>query len=466
MAPIENDPEAPVRAAGPARDAAVDLTASAEVEVPPELVAQTLGQYLRGWWLRVRNGDSGVLPVVVGIVGIAIVFQVLNSRFLEPLNLVNLFSQSSIYMVLAMAEIFVLLLGEIDLSVGLVMGLAAVVVCELVQPTVPCSAASAAAVQCPSSGPGWPWWAAIVVTLFICAGIGLIQGSIVARLRMPALVVTLAVSLILEGVTFIILSSSGLVSLTNRRFANELALYNIFNGKFAPAVGWTALVVIAGAAAVWLWLRDSRRRRSGLVAPPPGLSLAKICVIAVAGVVVVVICNINRAHVGVIEGVPYIIPIVLGVLGLWTLLLQRTRFGRYVYAIGGNAEAARRAGVRLPVIRTWSFVLASVTAGVAGILFASWQVEITSNIIKTANTYVLLGIAAAVIGGTSLFGGRGKTLHGILGGLVIGMIYNGLYLLQVASWWIDITTAAVLLAAAIVDVVSRRGATSGSVTRF
>jgi D-xylose transport system permease protein len=153
-------------------------------------------------------------------------------------------------------------------------------------------------------------------------------------------------------------------------------------------------------------------------------------------------------------------------LGLWTLLLQRTRFGRYVYAIGGSPEAARRAGVSLIAVRTWGFVLASVTAGVAGILFASWQVEMTSNIIKTANTYVLLAVAAAVIGGTSLFGGRGKTIHGILGGLVIGMIYNGLYLMGVASWWIDVTTAGVLLTAAIVDVVSRRGATTGSVARF
>jgi D-xylose transport system permease protein len=451
MARIENDPPtiASVEAADLTGEVAADLTAATEVEVPPELLAQTLGEYMRGWWLRVRSGDSGVLPVVVGIVGIAIVFQILNSRFFEPLNLVNLFSQSTIYMVLAMAEIFVLLLGEIDLSVGLVMGLSAVLVCELVQP----------------HGANWPWWAAIVVTLLICAAIGAIQGSLVARLKMPALVVTLATSLILEGVTFIVLSTSGLVSITNIRFPNEHALYDIFNGRFAPLVGWIALVVVVGAAAVWLWLRDAHRRRSGLVAPPAILTALKICLIAVSGIVVVAICNVNRAHYGTIAGLPFIIPIVLGVLGLWTLLLQRTRFGRYVYAIGGSPEAARRAGVSLVAIRTWSFVLASVTAGVAGVLFASWQVEMTSNIIKTANTYVLLAVASAVIGGTSLFGGRGKTIHGILGGLVIGMIYNGLYLMGVASWWIDVTTGGVLLAAAIVDVVSRRGATSGAVTR-
>jgi len=173
---------------------------------------------------------------------------------------------------------------------------------------------------------------------------------------------------------------------------------------------------------------------------------------------VVAICNVNRAHEGVIQGVPYIIPIVLVVLGAWTVLLQATRFGRYMYAIGGNPEAARRAGVSLIWVRTWGFVLASLTAGIAGLLFASWQVSLTTNIIKSANAYVLLAVAAAVIGGTSLFGGRGKTLHGVLGGLVIGGIYNGLYLIGVSSEWIDIAVAAVLLAAATVDVLSRRGA--------
>ncbi len=166
----------------------------------------------------------------------------------------------------------------------------------------------------------------------------------------------------------------------------------------------------------------------------------------------------NRAHFGVIQGLPYIIPIVLAVLFAWTILLQRTRFGRYVYAIGGNPEAARRAGISLPRIRTWGFILASLTAGIAGVLFASWQVSITTNIIKDSNSYVLLAVAGAVIGGTSLFGGRGKTIHGVLGGLVIGSIYNGLFLLGITSDWIDIVVALVLLAAGTIDVLSRRGA--------
>jgi D-xylose transport system permease protein len=422
----------------------VDLTAAPEAaaaDVPPALIAQSLGQYLRASWLQVRSGNSGVLPVVLAIVVVAISFQVANSQFLSALNLVNLFEQSTVYMVLAMAEIFALLLAEIDLSVGLVMAFGSVVVAELVQPT----------------GADWPWWAAIMAALLACSAVGAIQGSLVARLRMPSFIVTLGSLLILEGVGIIVLGGA-LVSIGNPRFTNQVVLYKIFWGQLDPVAGWILLAVLVGAAGTGLWLRDSRKRRHGLETPPRSLTAMKIALMAVAGIALVAICNVNRAHSGTIEGVPYIIPIVLVVLAASTVLLQRTRFGRYVYAIGGNPEAARRAGVSLPAVRTWGFVLAALTSGIAGVLFASWQVSLTTNIIKTANSYVLLAVAAAVIGGTSLFGGRGKTIHGVLGGLVIGGIYNGLYLLSVPSQWIDVVVAAVLLAAAAVDVLSRRGA--------
>jgi D-xylose transport system permease protein len=421
----------------------VDLTLDAKVaaaDVPPELLAQSLGQYLRAWWLRVRGGNSGVLPVVLSIVVVAVSFQVANSKFLSPQNLVNLFEQSTVYMVLAMAEIFALLLGEIDLSVGLVMGLGSVMVAELVQPT----------------GADFPWWLAIIVMLLACSGFGAIQGWLVARLKMPSFIVTLGGLLILEGVAIIVLGGA-LVGIGNSRFTNEVVLYDIFYGQFSPVVSWILLAVLVGASGTWLWLRDARKRRHGLETPPRSLTALKIVLMAAAGIAVVAICNVNRAHFGTIEGVPYIIPIVLVVLAASTVLLQRTRFGRYVYAIGGNPEAARRAGVSLPRVRIWGFVLAALTSGIAGVLFASWQVSLTTNIIKTANSYVLLAVAAAVIGGTSLFGGRGKTIHGVLGGLVIGGIYNGLYLLGVSSQWIDVVVAAVLIAAAIIDVLSRRG---------
>ncbi|HXB47772.1 MAG TPA: ABC transporter permease [Streptosporangiaceae bacterium] len=415
--------------------------AATAADVPPELLAQSLRQYFRAWWLRVRSGDSGVLPVVLAIVIVAISFQVANSKFLSAQNLVNLFEQSTVYMLLAMAEIFALLLGEIDLSVGLVMAFGAVVVAQLVQP----------------NGLHWPWWAAIAVTLLACAAVGAIQGWAVARLRMPSFIVTLGGLLILEGVCIVLLGGS-LVSIGNSRFTNERVLYDIFNGWFDPVVGWILLVVVVGAAVTGVLLSEARKRRNGLETPPRSLTALKIVLTTVAGIGLVAICNVNRAHSGTIEGVPYIIPIVLVVLAAWTVLLQRTRFGRYVYAIGGNPEAARRAGVKLVSVRIWAFVLASLTSGIAGVLFVSWQVSITTNIIKAANSYVLLAVAAAVIGGTSLFGGRGRTMHGVLGGLVIGGIYNGLYLLGVQSQWIDVVVAAVLLAAAAVDVLSRRGA--------
>ena len=422
----------------------VDLTLDAKVaaaDVPPELVAQSLGQYFRASWARVRGGNSGVLPVVLGLVVVAIGFQIANSKFLSAQNLVNLFEQSTVYMLLAIAEIFALLLGEIDLSVGLVMGLGSVVVAELVQPT----------------GANLPWWVAIIATLVACAAVGFIQGSLVARLRMPSFIVTLGGLLILEGVAIIVLGGS-LVGIGNSAFHNEVVIYDIFWGSFTPLVSWILMAVIVGAAGIGLWLREASKRRHGLEAPPPSLTALKILLMAVSGIAVVAICNVNRAHFGTIEGVPYIILIVLIVLVACTVLLQRTRFGRYVYAIGGNAEAARRAGVSLPSIRTWCFVLSAVISGIAGVLFASWQVSLTTNIIKASNNYVLLAVAAAVIGGTSLFGGRGKTIHGVLGGLVIGAIYNGLYLLGVQSQWIDVVVAAVLLAAALIDVLSRRSA--------
>ncbi len=262
---------------------AADLTAAPEAaaaDVPPELLAQSLGQYLRAWWLQIRSGNSGVLPVVLAIVVVAVSFQVANSQFLSALNLVNLFEQSTVYMVLAMAEIFALLLGEIDLSrPSLVMALGSVVVAELVQP----------------GGANWPWWAAILAALLACSAVGAIQGSLVARLRMPSFIVTLGGLLILEGVAIIVLGGA-LVSIGNPRFTNEVVLYDIFYGQFDPVVGWILLAVLVGAAGTGLVLRDVRKRRAGLETPPRSLTALKIALMAVAGIAVVAICNVNRAH--------------------------------------------------------------------------------------------------------------------------------------------------------------------------
>jgi D-xylose transport system permease protein len=203
-----------------------------------------------------------------------------------------------------------------------------------------------------------------------------------------------------------------------------------------------------------------RRRISGLVAPPMGVTLLKIAVMAIAGILVVIVGNTNRgAGFTVLSGVPWAVLIVLGVLVLYTVLTSRTRFGRYIYAIGGNAEAARRAGVNLIRIRTLCFTLCGLTAGIAGIMLASQLNSMSTGI--NGGEYVLFAVASAVIGGTNLFGGRGKMIHALLGGLVIAVIYNGLGLIGLAAGPTFIVTALVLLAAVTIDTLARRrGATT------
>jgi D-xylose transport system permease protein len=436
-----------------APEEAPDLTAAvaAQAEVPPELVAQTFGEYARAYVVRIRNGQSGVLPVVVGLVAIMVVFEVISPHhvFLSAGNLVNLFQQSAVFMVLAMAETFALLLGEIDLSIGFVGASGAVIAVQLVQPATT----------------HWPWWAAILAALAFCAGVGALQGTIITRLGIPSFVVTLAGFLIFNGVMLILLllgPFSGYPNLVGED-ANVKVLFNLMAGTIDPTVSWIAMAVIVAGLGAAIWFGDRRRRKSGLVAPPVSLTVIKIVMIAAAGIVVVFICDLNRANFGTLEGVPWVVPIVLGVLGAWTILLERTQYGRYVYAIGGNPEAARRAGINVALIRTIAFALCSVTAGVGLVLYASYIGGMSNNV--QGGQLVLFAVAAAVIGGTSLFGGRGKAIHGVLGGLVIGGIYNGMYLQGLDVERIFIVTGLVLLAAVTIDALSRRAASSGSSAR-
>ena len=229
-------------------------------------------------------------------------------------------------------------------------------------------------------------------------------------------------------------------------------------GTIDPTVSWIAMAIIVLGLGAILWFGDQRRRKSGLVAPPVSLTVIKIALIAAAGIVVVAISDINRANFGTLAGVPWVVPIVLGVLGAWTILLERTQYGRYVYAIGGNAEAARRAGINVALIRTVAFALCSMTAGIGLILYASYIGGMSNNV--QGGQLVLFAVAAAVIGGTSLFGGRGKVIHGVLGGLVIGGIYNGMYLQGLDVQRIFIVTGLVLLAAVSIDALSRRAKTA------
>jgi D-xylose transport system permease protein len=436
------------RAEAPER--APDPTAAATIDVPPELVAQSLGEWLRAWLTRIRSGDSGVLPVILALLIITIVFQAISPHnvFLSAGNLVNLFQQSAVFIVLAMGEIFVILLGEIDLSIGYAGGVGAAVTVQLVQPATA----------------KWPWWAAIIAGLAVCVVIGAVQGSLVTRLRLSSLIVTLAGLLIWQGTMLIILglAFSGYPSLAGLD-GNRQVLYNLMNGTIDPVISWIGAAVVVIAIGALLWFGDNHRRRSGLVAPPVSLTVIKIALIAIVAIAVVAICNVNRAAFGTLAGVPWVIPIVLGVYFAWMMVLQRTKFGRYVYAIGGNPEAARRAGINLAAVRTLCFVICTFTAGIGLLLYASYLGGMSGNV--NGGQLVLYAIASVVLAGTSLFGGRGKVLHAILGGLVIGGIYNGMGLLGLDVRWQFIVTGLVLLVAITIDSLSRRSATSGSAAR-
>jgi D-xylose transport system permease protein len=441
---------------GTADAGVIDLTAAPEaagMDLPPEIMAQSLGQYVRAWLIAVRGGNSGVLPVVLAMVLVAVTFEIITPEhaFLRPSNLVYIFGLSTVYMMLAMAETVVLLLGEIDLSVGAVALIGGVIAFKLVQ----------------QPGPDWPWWAATLAALVCCGVIGALQGTLVARLRIPSFVVTLGGFLLFSGILVVVLGGANGFLTVSATVPNQNVIYYMVQGVILPVVGWVVLAVVVGAAGAALTLRAAARRRHGLVAPPTSITAIRIALMALVGAAVMAICTVNRGtSLVAIRGIPWVIPIVLVVLGAWTLLLQRTRFGRYIYAIGGNPEAARRAGVSLAAIRTWAFALCSATAGLGGILLGSFFFGEYSTNTADPGSLVLYAVAAAVIGGVSLFGGRGKAIHGVLGGLLIGGIAYGVSLLSLGTLATPleyIVPGGVLLAAVLVDVLSRRG--SGSVTR-
>jgi D-xylose transport system permease protein len=419
---------APSSSAAPA----AETRASAD-EVPVDTVAG----YLRASIVRIRGGETGVLPVVAGLVLVSVLFQSLNSHFLTAGNLVNLLVQAAVFSLLAMGEVFALLLGEIDLSIGFVAGLSAVVMAELARPTV-----------------GWPWWAAIAAALVVSALIGLVQGTLITRIGLPSFVVTLAGLLFWQGVMLWILGSGGSILIQDNTI-NDLS-----SGVLTKFAGWVVMLVVVTVFAVLTWRRDAHRRDSGLVAPPPALTVAKIGGGLVGGVALVLLTNADRGILVPVYGMPWVVLLVFAVLAVWTYVLGRRRFGLYVYAIGGNAEAARRAGINLPRVRTVAFMCASLTAGIGGVVYASRLRSISTAL--DGGTLVLYSVAAAVIGGTSLFGGRGKALHGVLGGVVIAAIDNGMGLLGFSAAAKYVVTALVLLVAVTIDAVARRNRPAGT----
>ena len=419
--------------------AAVGLIAAA-----PEVLANSLGEYVRAWVKRIRNGESGALPILAGLVLIIVIFQVQQSKFLSSGNIVNLLVQAAFFVLLGLGETFALILSEIDLSVGFIAGVGATITLALLSPSY-----------------GWPWWAAVIVGLVACAVIGAVQGILITRLHLPSFVVTLASLLGLGGVLIFLFDSfhgavGGVISLPTSG-----PIYNLVNGNMSASASWIVLVVAVGLYAVVSIGRNTRRRARGLSAPPLSITVLTVVVAGVAGAALVIVCNVNRGNLVPLSGVPWVLPLVLLVVVVWNLLLTKTRTGRYMYAIGASPEAARRAGIRVQRIRTVAFTLSAFTAGLGGLVFASRLGSISVG--YDGSTYVLYAVAAAVIGGASLFGGHGKAVHALLGGVLIAAVVNGLALIGVSTAGEQIATALVLLAAVTVDSLVRRRGSSTTV---
>jgi D-xylose transport system permease protein len=372
---------------------------------------------------------------------IVIFFQIEESKFLTAGNLVNLFVQATVYILFGAAEIFALLLSEIDLSVGYTAAVGAFVIAELIAPPV-----------------NFPWWLGILGGLTVTSAIGLLQGTLITRLGLPSFVVTLGGLLGFQGVMLELANVDktavgGVITIDSHS-----PVYKLVQENMSSTLSWIVLVVgLAVFAAVTL-ARAARRRSQGLTAPPLSITVLTIAVTAIGGIVLVAICNANRGLLTPLRGVPWVVPFVILVLLLWSWLLARTRLGRYIYAIGSNPEAARRAGINVPRVRTMAFVLCSLTAGIAGLVYESQLGSMSTDV--QGGTLVLYAVAAAVIGGTSLFGGRGKPLHALLGGIVIAAVFNGLGLMGITAAGQDMATAVVLIAAVTIDSLVRRRATA------
>lgn len=410
--------------AGPASEPAA---AAAVAAVDPRLLVREQGfrGYLTEFARRMRSGELGSVPVVVGLIVIWAIFQSLDSSFLSAQNLSNL----SIYIVgtglISVGIVFVLLLGEIDLSVGSVSGLAGAVFAVM------------------AVNNGTPEWLALIAALVTGAFAGAVHGFFFARVGVPAFVVTLAGLLAWNGLMLQVLDSTGTINLDEEGLVAKLTSH--YFSDVAAAYGLAAVGVVVFGLAQYL---DARRREAAGV---PSRPLVEI----VVRTVVLAVFAFAAAHtLNQYQGLPLALLVFVVVLVLFDLLLRRTTYGRRVFALGGNTEAARRAGINVAAIRISVFSLAGTMAAFGGIMIAS-RISAANQGAGSGNL-LMEAIAAAVIGGTSLFGGRGKVWSALLGMLVIGSIANGLALLGSPSHVQYMITGGVLLAAVVIDSVSRR----------
>ncbi|MEU6023937.1 sugar ABC transporter permease [Micromonospora sp. NPDC048871] len=415
------------------------MSITAVTKVGPAAVAPapTIGSHLRDYWQRVRGGDIGALPAVAGLLVLCTIFSIMRPSFLTAGNFANLFTQGAAVTLIAMGLVFVLLLGEIDLSAGFASGVCAAVLANLITVL------------------GYPWYVAVLAALLTGMVIGTTLGFLVAKVGIPSFVVTLAGFLAFQGVVLLLMKEGRNISV------REPVVVAIVNRNMPVALGWTlAAIAIAGFAVVQL-LRYRSRAARNLINDPLPVVLGRIAALALVLGFAVYVLNLERSLnvlITSLKGVPIVVPIVAVLLVVLTFVLQRTSYGRHIYAVGGNREAARRAGINVDRIRISAFMICSTMAAVGGIVAASRANSVDPN---TGGSNVLLyAVGAAVIGGTSLFGGKGRVLDAVLGGAVVAVIDNGMGLMGYSSGVKYVVTGVVLLLAASVDALSRRRASA------
>ena len=460
-------------------------TESAISDFGIDTTSRTTREAVGDYFAKVRGGEFGALPAVAGLVVLLIVFSGLSGYFLTINNLANLIDQGAGETIIAIGVVFVLLLGEIDLSAGTASGVCAAVAALHLQSngnllgamggtfyygfiiilvvTVVLAAfmriwAGAALALVATilmlSGFGPNPWLEMLLAVCIGSGIGIVTGALVSKVRIPSFVVTLAFFLAWNGVVIQLVGGQGTIPLRN-----SAVLYAVANGNLSVLASWIMLIIAAGGYAVVVLNRHFSRLRKGLVTQPTTIILIKVVVMVVLGALATWVLTLNRSpnpQFSTIAGVPYVVPLILVLMIVGSYVLDRTRYGRHIYAVGGNKEAARRAGVNVDKIRMSVFVICSSLAAVGAIVYSSKIGSVSGS--AGAGNELLFAVGAAVIGGTSLFGGRGRVRDAVIGGAVLATVQNGLNLLGFQAATVNIVTGFVLLVAATVDALSRRRA--------
>jgi D-xylose transport system permease protein len=399
----------------------------------------TIRDQFNAWTQRIRGGEMGMLPALGGFLVLIILFSFLSPFFLTPINMANLLTQTAALAMLAIALTFVILLAEIDLSAGVTGGVGMASWILLVNKA------------------HVPWVLALIIAFAIGAVIGAFIGYFVAKVGIPSFVVTLGLFLGFQGLNLVLLGDGGLYRVETPE------VLAIMSKNLQDWQGWVLAAAIILITFFTGYYDRRRRQKVGVAVRPFPLLLAKTAAWAVFAIVAVALLNQNRStSIIQISGVPIVVPLAIAVLWVGTMLLDRSRFGLHLYAVGGNPEAARRAGINVARVRIAAFMICSTLAVASGLFSASQ----TGTIEPTAGKDIVLqGVAAAVVGGVSLFGGRGKIIQAAVGALVISSITNGLGLLGLPAGITFLVTGGVLVLAATVDAVSRRRSGSSSLAR-